>query len=289
MLNYEDFEEKHFNVEKFLKERLLMFLDDVALPTGGTAKRELVFHSGAVAMIPLTAEGKIVLVKQFRKPLEQVILEIPAGKIDPGEENQLETTAMRELEEETGYRAGQLTYINSMYLSPGFANEKLALYLATDLQKVENPRPQDEDEILELYELTIAEAKAEVAKGTICDAKTLLLYNTGNCIYCRDSLRRTRNEQRSVSHSDRTSQTQRSRRKRSRTSSAGRAEAGGKAYKRKEKKFRRFIVKKRKTKPINKSRVGEYSKRRERSTWLNKAIIIVAILLAVVAYIVLNL
>ena len=172
-----------------------MFLDDVALPTGGTAKRELVFHSGAVAMIPLTAEGKIVLVKQFRKPLEQVILEIPAGKIDPGEENQLETTAMRELEEETGYRAGQLTYINSMYLSPGFANEKLALYLATDLQKVENPRPQDEDEILELYELTIAEAKAEVAKGTICDAKTLLLYNTGNCIYCRDSLRRTRNEQ----------------------------------------------------------------------------------------------
>ena len=78
---------------------------------------------------------------------------------------------MRELEEETGYRAGQLTYINSMYLSPGFANEKLALYLATDLQKVENPRPQDEDEILELYELTIAEAKAEVAKGTICDAK----------------------------------------------------------------------------------------------------------------------
>ena len=81
MLNYEDFEEKHFNVEKFLKERLLMFLDDVALPTGGTAKRELVFHSGAVAMIPLTAEGKIVLVKQFRKPLEQVILEIPAGKL----------------------------------------------------------------------------------------------------------------------------------------------------------------------------------------------------------------
>ena len=58
----------------------------MALPTGGTAKRELVFHSGAVAMIPLTAEGKIVLVKQFRKPLEQVILEIPAGKIDPGEE-----------------------------------------------------------------------------------------------------------------------------------------------------------------------------------------------------------
>ncbi|QCX13723.1 NUDIX hydrolase [Enterococcus faecalis] len=174
MLNYEDFEEKTLQRREIFKGKIIdVFLDEVALPTGGTAKRELVFHSGAVAMIPLTAEGKIVLVKQFRKPLEQVILEIPAGKIDPGEENQLETTAMRELEEETGYRAGQLTYINSMYLSPGFANEKLALYLATDLQKVENPRPQDEDEILELYELTIAEAKAEVAKGTICDAKTL--------------------------------------------------------------------------------------------------------------------
>ena len=154
MLNYEDFEEKTLQRREIFKGKIIdVFLDDVALPTGGTAKRELVFHSGAVAMIPLTAEGKIVLVKQFRKPLEQVILEIPAG--------------------ETGYRAGQLTYINSMYLSPGFANEKLALYLATDLQKVENPRPQDEDEILELYELTIAEAKAEVAKGTICDAKTL--------------------------------------------------------------------------------------------------------------------
>ena len=157
MLNYEDFEEKTLQRREIFKGKIIdVFLDDVALPTGGTAKRELVFHSGAVAMIPLTAEGKIVLVKQFRKPLEQVILEIPAGKIDPGEENQLEMTAMRELEEETGYRAGQLTYINSMYL-----------------QKVENPRPQDEDEILELYELTIAEAKAEVAKGTICDAKTL--------------------------------------------------------------------------------------------------------------------
>ena len=137
MLNYEDFEEKTLQRREIFKGKIIdVFLDDVALPTGGTAKRELVFHSGAVAMIPLT-------------------------------------TAMRELEEETGYRAGQLTYINSMYLSPGFANEKLALYLATDLQKVENPRPQDEDEILELYELTIAEAKAEVAKGTICDAKTL--------------------------------------------------------------------------------------------------------------------
>ena len=150
------------------------------------------------------------------------------------------------MEEETGYRAGQLTYINSMYLSPGFANEKLALYLATDLQKVENPRPQDEDEILELYELTIAEAKAEVAKGTICDAKTLLLYNTGNCIYCRDSLRRTRNEQGPL-----VTRTELRKRREAEEKEAERRQQeeqklAEKAYKRKEKKFRRFIVKKRK-------------------------------------------
>ena len=149
-------------------------IDSMTLqPLEGVVFEVSIKDGKSLGQFSTNAEGKIVLVKQFRKPLEQVILEIPAGKIDPGEENQLETTAMRELEEETGYRAGQLTYINSMYLSPGFANEKLALYLATDLQKVENPRPQDEDEILELYELTIAEAKAEVAKGTICDAKTL--------------------------------------------------------------------------------------------------------------------
>ena len=129
-----------------------------------------------------------------------------------------------------------------MYLSPGFANEKF-LYLATDLQKVENPRPQDEDEILELYELTIAEAKAEVAKGTICDAKTLQYWN---CIYCRDSLRRTRNEQRSVSHSDRASQTQRSRRKEAERRQQEEQKLAEKRISEKKKKFRRFIVKKRK-------------------------------------------
>ena len=113
---------------------------------------------------------KVLLVERGGEPYKGCWA-FPGGFLNMDETT--DECAVRELEEETGYRAGQLTYINSMYLSPGFANEKLALYLATDLQKVENPRPQDEDEILELYELTIAEAKAEVAKGTICDAKTL--------------------------------------------------------------------------------------------------------------------
>ena len=104
-------------------------------------------------------------------------MEIPAGKIDPGEGQQPEKTASRELEEETGYRTDNLMYISEMYLSPGFSNEKLYIYLATDLVKVENPRPQDEDEVLELYELTLAEAKQAIQDGEICDAKTIFAVN----------------------------------------------------------------------------------------------------------------
>lgn len=174
MLNYEDFEEKTISRKEIFNGHIIdVVLDDVQLPDGGTAKRELVFHPGGVAIIPITSENKIIMVKQFRKPLEQVILEIPAGKIDPGEQHIPEETAVRELEEETGYRAGALTHVTSMYLSPGFANEKLHIYYAENLEKVENPRPQDEDEVLELYEFTLDEAKAEMIQGTICDAKTI--------------------------------------------------------------------------------------------------------------------
>lgn len=113
------------------------------------------------------------MVKQFRKPLEKVTLEIPAGKIDPGEQDVPFETARRELEEETGYQAQILEPVTSMYVSPGFANELLHLFYGEKLTKVENPLPQDEDEVLELYELTLEEAKQEIENGLICDAKTL--------------------------------------------------------------------------------------------------------------------
>ena len=174
MLEYKDFEEKTIERKELFKGKIIeVYLDDVALPMGGTAKRELVFHHGGVGIIPITKENKIIMVKQFRKPLEKVVLEIPAGKIDPGEER----TAMRELEEETGYHTENLTYINEMYLSPGFSNEKLYIYAATNLVKVENPRPQDDDEVLELYELTMEEAKQAIQDGLICDAKTIFAVN----------------------------------------------------------------------------------------------------------------
>ncbi|GCF93239.1 ADP-ribose pyrophosphatase [Enterococcus florum] len=174
MLEYRDFEEKTIKRTEIFKGKIIdVYLDDVALPMGGTAKRELVLHNGGVGIIPITKENKLVMVKQFRKPLEKVVLEIPAGKIDPGEGKEPIKTAVRELEEETGYHAETLTYVNEMYLSPGFSNEKLYIYAAADLEKVEHPLPQDEDEVLELYELTLAEAKQAILDGLICDAKTI--------------------------------------------------------------------------------------------------------------------
>ncbi|MGC6770132.1 NUDIX hydrolase [Enterococcus sp. LJL128] len=174
MLNYEDFEEKTITRQEIFKGHIIeVVVDDVRLPDGSTGKRELVFHPGGVAVIPITADNKMVMVKQFRKPLEKVILEIPAGKIDPGEQNHPIETAKRELEEETAYRAEKLIPITGMYVSPGFADEILHIFYAENLEKVENPLPQDEDEVIELYELTLEEAKQEVANGLICDAKTL--------------------------------------------------------------------------------------------------------------------
>lgn len=186
MLEYKDFEEKTLKRKELFKGKIIeVYLDDVALPMGGTAKRELVFHHGGVGIIPITKDNKIIMVKQFRKPLEKVVLEIPAGKIDPGEGQHPEKTALRELEEETGYRTEELTYINDMYLSPGFSNEKLYIYAATDLVKVENPRPQDDDEVLELYELTLEEAKQAIQEGSICDAKTIFAVNYWELLQCR--------------------------------------------------------------------------------------------------------
>ncbi|MFD2304958.1 NUDIX domain-containing protein [Enterococcus termitis] len=174
MMNFEEFEEKTISRKEIFKGHIIdVVVDDVQLPDGGTSTRELVFHPGAVAVIPITADNKLIMVKQFRKPLEKVTLEIPAGKIDPGEQNNPKETAERELEEETGYRANKFSFVASMYVSPGFANELLHIYFAEDLEKVPNPRPLDDDEVIELYTLTLAEAKAEIASGLICDAKTI--------------------------------------------------------------------------------------------------------------------
>ncbi len=145
-------------------------VDEVLLPNGKTAKREIVRHQGAVAVLPLTDDGRMVAIRQFRKPLGRSIVEIPAGKLEPGEDPL--ACAKRELEEETGYQASQFTHLSSFYTSPGFADELLHLYVATGL--IDGAARPDEDEFVEVMHLTLEEAQALHASGEIRDAKTVL-------------------------------------------------------------------------------------------------------------------
>ena len=148
--------------------------DQVELPDGkGQAQRDLIFHNGAVAVIAITPEKKMILVKQYRKAIEATSYEIPAGKLELGENADPQAAALRELEEETGY-AGQLELVYDFYSAIGFCNEKIKLYSASYLTKVENPRPQDEDETLELFEVSLEEAHQLLQNGDICDAKTIM-------------------------------------------------------------------------------------------------------------------
>ena len=116
---------------------------------------------------------KLILVKQYRKAIEAVSYEIPAGKLEVGENADPVAAALRELEEETAY-TGKLELLYDFYSAIGFCNEKLKLYRASDLTKVENPRPQDEDETLEVLEVSLDEAKELIQSGHICDAKTIM-------------------------------------------------------------------------------------------------------------------
>ncbi|WP_096550764.1 NUDIX domain-containing protein [Ureibacillus thermosphaericus] len=165
------FEEKTIHSTEIFKGKVVSLkVDDVLLPNGKQSKREIIHHPGAVAIIPITNEGKIVLVEQYRKALERSIIEIPAGKLERGEDPAV--CARRELEEETGYGARELTYIQSFATSPGFANEIIHLYVAKDLYKIEEKRELDEDEFVSIIEVTLEEAEEMVKNQQIYDAKT---------------------------------------------------------------------------------------------------------------------
>ncbi len=118
----------------------------------------------------LLDEGKLVVVEQYRKALERSIIEIPAGKLEPGELPEI--TAARELEEETGYGCNELTYLQSFATSPGFADEIIHLFIARGLYKIENRAAMDEDEFVELMEITVEEGERMIAQQKIFDAKT---------------------------------------------------------------------------------------------------------------------
>ncbi|MGE6629440.1 NUDIX hydrolase [Bacillus sp. NPDC077027] len=167
-----DFEEKTIASKEIYKGKIIdLIVEDVELPNGKSGKRELIKHPGAVAVIARTADKKIILVKQYRKALERAIVEIPAGKLEPGEEPQ--HTALRELEEETGYTTNHLEKLTAFYTSPGFADEIVHVYEANQLLPLEEKRELDEDEFVEVMEVSLEEALRLVEKQHIYDAKTV--------------------------------------------------------------------------------------------------------------------
>ena len=140
------------------------------LPNGNLAKRECARHIGASAIVPVDSEGNVYLVKQFRACIDQVLLEVPAGKLDYAGEDRLEA-AQRELREETGFTAKSWTFLTDIFTSPGFSDEKISLYLARDLEAGESA--PDEDEFLNIVKLPLPEVVAMIARGEVNDAKTI--------------------------------------------------------------------------------------------------------------------
>ncbi|HZK10953.1 MAG TPA: NUDIX hydrolase [Atribacterota bacterium] len=144
--------------------------DKVKLPDGRETIREIVEHPGAVVVLALTNDNKIVMIRQFRKPADEVLWELPAGKIEPGED--LKNCALRELEEETGYYPRKIKKLITFFSTPGFCNEKLTLFLAEDLEK--RNKNEDADEFIEVELIKPNKALKLVQKNIIKDAKTII-------------------------------------------------------------------------------------------------------------------
>lgn len=146
-----------------------LYVDQIALPNGAPAIREYVRHIGAVAVLPLTADGEVICVRQYRYAHGCVMTEIPAGKLDSREEDHVEA-ALRELREETGARCKKLTYLGLFRSTPAILDEKIDLYLAEDLTFGETS--PDEDEFLEIVRLPLTTLVDRVMSGEIADGKT---------------------------------------------------------------------------------------------------------------------
>ncbi len=141
----------------------------VSLPDGNTAFREIVRHPGAVCVLPLTDEGEVICVRQFRFPFGRVLTELPAGKLDSREEDPLEA-AKRELREETGAVAGRMIPLGELFPSVAIFDENIRMYLALDLSFGETD--PDDDEFLDVVRIPFDEMIAQILAGEIPDAKT---------------------------------------------------------------------------------------------------------------------
>ena len=176
ILHEDHLDEVQLTTEAVYQGKLLkVWKDKVKLPNGRESYRELIKHPGAVGILPVLPDGSVIFVKQFRYPVSSVLYEIPAGKLEPGENPRV--CAERELSEETGYTAKQWTYLTSIVTTPGFTNELIHLYVARDLtEKKQHP---DADEFLHVVKISHNELKQMLLKQDIFDSKSLsalLLY-----------------------------------------------------------------------------------------------------------------
>jgi ADP-ribose pyrophosphatase len=147
-----------------------MVTEEVPLPNGRTATLDLIRHPGASAVVPFSDPEHVLLIRQYRYAVGGTIYEVPAGKLEPGEDPEI--CAVRELEEETGQRAGRIEALGSILTTPGFTDERIHLFAAFDLQSV--PMNLDVDEIIEVVPMRFDEALNLIWSGELCDAKSVL-------------------------------------------------------------------------------------------------------------------
>jgi ADP-ribose pyrophosphatase len=145
-------------------------VDKVVLPGGRETTREIASYPDCVAIVAVDAEDNVILVRQYRHAVGRELLELPAGGIEPGEEP--EESARRELEEETGYKAGKMERIGGAYTAPGYSTEFMHLFLATDLEP--GPSRAEDDEIIQVVPLSLSRIQDLLSSGEICDGKSVI-------------------------------------------------------------------------------------------------------------------
>ncbi|MEZ4671514.1 MAG: NUDIX hydrolase [Anaerolineae bacterium] len=164
-------DEKTLKTERIYTGRIFnLDLVDVELPDGKQQKREVVRHPGATALVAVDDQQNILLVRQYRIASERILSEIPAGTLKVGEPP--DVCAVRELQEETGYKPGKLESLGGFFVAPGYTTEYIHLFLATEL--VESRLPGDEDEFIQVDRVTLSQALTMIEQGNIVDAKTII-------------------------------------------------------------------------------------------------------------------